>query len=207
MQGKSKLGLILVTVLLASLSLSMVAAQYATEVTTPVTIGSNGTFTAQEPSVGVSIDITGAIGAKGSVTADVYDGNPQSSAAIPSGVSLTHFVVITFNMTAHDFSSASVVLTYTDADVQNLKAPFAVYKFDVNSNSYIALPSTVDTTAKTITVTLNSISDPLLAVGGATVPTSGGGGISTLTWVIVFVAIIIIVLVTVFTVRILRKSD
>ena len=207
MQGKSKLGLfILVTIILASLSMAIAAAQYTTQVTTDVIIGSNGAFTAQEPSAGVSYTITGAIGATGSVTADVYSGNPQSGAAIPSGVSLTHFVVITFNMSAHDFSAARIVLNYTEADVQNLKAPFSVYKYDVNSNSYIVLPSTVDNTTNTIAVSLSSISDPLLAIGGATASTTTGG-ISTVTWVIVFVAIIIIVLVTVFTVRILRKPD
>ncbi len=208
MKSKSKFGLIiLVTFLLASISLTMVAAQYTTQKTTNITIGSDGTFSANESSIGISYTITGAVGATGSVTADVYAGNPQTSATIPSGVSLTHYVVITFNMSAHDFSSATVVLTYSDADVQNLKAPFAVYKWDSTSNSYVELPSTFDSSAKTITVTLNSMSDPLLAIGGATAATSNVGGISTLTWIIVITAIIIIVIVAIFVVSILRKPS
>ena len=206
MKGKSTLGLlVLVTILLTSISLAMVAAQYTTQATTPVTIGSNGSFTAQDSTVGASYVITGAVGATGSVTTDVYAGNPYSSAAIPSGVSLAHFVVITFNMNADDFSSATVTLNYTAADVQNLKAPFSVYKYDTNSNSYVVLPSTVDTSAMTVTVTLTSINDPLLAIGGSSTVTSGG--FSALTWGIIIVAVVIIVLVAVFVVTLFRKNQ
>ena len=204
MQGKSKfVAIILVTILLTSLSFALVSAQYTTATTTNVTIRDNGTFIAQETTTGVTFQITGAVGATGTVTTSLYDGNPQSSAALPSGISLAHYVSIVFNMSAHDFSSATVAISYSDSDVQNIK------KYDVNSNSYIALQSTVDTSAKTITITLNSINDPLLAIGGTTIPSSGGGGggISTTTWVILIVAIIIILLVTVFTVRILTKPD
>jgi hypothetical protein len=210
MQGKSKfVAIILVTILLTSLSFALVSAQYTTATTTNVTIRDNGTFIAQETTTGVTFQITGAVGATGTVTTSLYDGNPQSSAALPSGISLAHFVSIVFNMSAHDFSSATVAISYSDSDVQNIKTPYSIYKYDVNSNSYIALQSTVDTSAKTITITLNSINDPLLAIGGTTIPSSGGGGggISTTTWVILIVAIIIILLVTVFTVRILTKPD
>ena len=213
MMGKSKLGVIvLVAILLTSLSVAMVAAQYSTQKTTDITIGSDGTFTAQESTVDITYTVTGTVGATGSVTASLYDGNPQSSATIPTGVSLSHFVVITFNMSAHDFISAQLVLTYSDVDVQNINAPFYIYKWDVNSNSYVELPSTVDTSAKTITFTLSSLNDPLLAIGGATRATSNpgggsGGGISGLTWAIIISAIIIIVLVAVFTISVLRKPS
>jgi len=205
--NSKKLGLvILVTILFTSISVAMVAAQYTTQKTTDITLDSHGVFLASESSVGVSYTITGAAGATGSVTAAVYDGNPQTTASIPSGVSLTHFVVITFNMSASDFTSAKIVLTYSSSDVQNLNAPYSVYKYDSNSNSYIVLPSTVDTNAKTITVTLSSLNDPLLAIGGSTA-TGSSGGISTLTWVVLAVAVIIIIIVAVFTVNVLRKPD
>ncbi len=212
MRAKSKIGtLVLVTLLLTSLSVALVAAQYTTQKTTNVLIDSNGQFTAQEPSVGIAYSIAGAVAATGSVTASIYDGDPQSSAIIPSGVTLSHFVVITFNMLAHDFSSATITITYNDADVQNLNAPYTVYKWDANSNTYIPLSTNVDISAKTMTVILSSINDPLLAIGGATKGTStsggGSGGISTLTWGIVIAAIVIIILVAIFTVSILRKPD
>ncbi len=210
MQNNSKLAsIILVTILISSLSIAIVAAQYyTTQTKTNITIGSDGKFAAQESSAGVSYVIVGAAGATGSVTADIYGGNPQSSATIPTGVSLSHFVVITFSMNAQDFASATVVLTYSDSDVQNLKAPYSVYKYDATSNSYVALPSTVDSSAKTITVMLNSITDPLLAIGGSTITSPvTSGGISSLTWGIIVAAIIIVVLVAVFTVTTLHQKQ
>jgi hypothetical protein len=202
MMSKSKLGVIaIVTLLLLSLSVSLVAAQYTTQKTTAVTVSSDGTFTASEPDVGVSYAITGTPGASGTVTADVYSGNPQATASIPNGTSLTKFIVITFDMSAADFSQATINITYTDADVQNIQSPYAVYKYMSNTNSYVALPSTVDTAAKTITVTLTSIDDPLLAIGGAT---STSGGLQAVTWAIVIVAVIAIVLVAVLVVSRIR---
>jgi hypothetical protein len=200
--NKSKLGVIaIVTLLLLSLSVSLVAAQYTTQKTTAVTISSDGTFTASEPDVGVSYAITGTPGASGTVTADVYSGNPQATASIPNGTSLTHFIAITFNMNANDFSQATINITYTDSDVQNIQSPYAVYKYISNTNSYVALPSTVDTATKTITVTLLSIDDPLLAIGGAT---STSGGLQAVTWAIVIVSVIAIVLVAVLVVSRMR---
>jgi hypothetical protein len=200
--SKSKLEVIaIVTLLLLSLSVSLVAAQYTTQKTTAVTVSSDGTFTASEPDVGVSYAITGTPGASGTVTADVYSGNPQATASIPNGTSLTKFIVITFNMNAADFSQATINITYTDSDVQNIQSPYAIYKYMSNTNSYVALPSTVDTAAKVITVTLTSIDDPLLAIGGAT---STSGGLQAVTWAIVIVSVIAIVLVAVLVVGRLR---
>jgi hypothetical protein len=200
--SKSKLEVIaIVTLLLLSLSVSLVAAQYTTQKTTAVTVSSDGTFTASEPDVGVSYAITGTPGASGTVTADVYSGNPQATASIPNGTSLTKFIVITFNMIAADFSQATINITYTDSDVQNIQSPYAIYKYMSNTNSYVALPSTVDTAAKVITVTLTSIDDPLFAIGGAT---STSGGLQAVTWAIVIVSVIAIVLVAVLVVGRLR---
>ena len=59
-----------------------------------------------------------------------------------------------------------MTISYSSCDVQNLHSPYAVFKYVASSNSYVQLLSTVDTNAKTITVTLNSINDPVLAIGG-----------------------------------------
>jgi hypothetical protein len=104
-------------------------------------------------------------------------------------------------MNAADFSQATINITYTDSDVQNIQSPYAIYKYMSNTNSYVALPSTVDTAAKVITVTLTSIDDPLLAIGGAT---STSGGLQAVTWAIVIVSVIAIVLVAVLVVGRLR---
>lgn len=204
MIGKSRLLVIsVVAVLLLSFSLSLVAGQYVTEQTTNVTVSSDGTFTATEPSVGISYDILGTPGATGTVTAAVYSGNPQPTASVPTGVSLTDFIVISFDMNAADFAQATIKISYTDSDVQNLKAPYAVYKYNADSNSYFELPSTVDTNAKTITVTLTSLNDPLLAIGGTS---KTSGGFSGAEWAVLIVSIIIVVLLIVIVVRYMRRA-
>jgi hypothetical protein len=194
--SKLKLRVIgIVALLLFSLSLSLVAAQYITEKTTAVSIGSGGTFSASESSVGVSYLISGTPGAKGSVTAAVYGGNPQADASVPDGVSLTKFVAISFDMSAADFSQATITLNYADSDVQSIQSPYTVYKYVSSTNSYVELPSTLDAAAKTITVTLISIDDPLLAVGGTA---AAGNGVPVVTWVVVIVSVVVIVFVAVF---------
>lgn len=191
----------LLALLILSISAVFVAAQYTTEKTTNVTIGSDGTFTATEPDVGVTYQILGAPGTTGTVTADAYTGNPQPTATYPSGISLTNFIAITFNIPASDFTQATITINYTASEVQNIQSPYAVYEYVSSSNSYVALPSTVDTSAKTITFTLTSITDPLLAIGGTTKPSSG---IQTSTWIVIVVSAIIIVLLAVFVVNRLR---
>jgi hypothetical protein len=195
--NKSKLGVLsLIFVLLLSYTVAIAAAQqYTTEKTTPITIGSDGTFVAGEPAVGISYEIQGTPGATGSVTASVYTSNPQPTATIPDGTSLVHFVVVTFDMNANEFTSAKIVIHYSDSDVSGISAPYTIYKYIADTNSYMALPSTVDTNAQTITVTVTSISDPLFAIGGATVESEG---ISVTSWAIIAAAIIVIVVLVVF---------
>ena len=201
----------LLALIVLSISAAYAAAQYTTQKTTNVTIGSNGTFTATEPDVGVSYQILGVPGSTGTVTAGTYSGNPQATAAVPSGISLTDFIAITFNIPSSDFTEAEVTLNYTASEVQNIQSPYAVYKYISSSNSYVELPSTVDTTAKTITVTLTSITDPVLAIGGATITTStpkpGSPGLSASTWIVIAVSAIIIVVLVVFVVSRMRRQD
>ena len=194
--NKSKLGVLtLIFVLLLSYTVALAAAQYTTEKTTPITIGSDGTFVAGEPAVGISYEIQGTPGATGSVTASVYTSNPQPTATIPDGTSLAHFVVVTFDMNANEFTSAKIVIHYSDSDVAGISAPYTIYKYIADTNSYIALPSTVDTNAQTLTVTVRSITDPLFAIGGATVESEG---FSAASWAIIAAAIIVIVVLVVF---------
>jgi uncharacterized integral membrane protein len=145
------------------------------------------------------------------VNAGVYSGNPQATAAVPSGISLTNFIFVTFNITASDFTEAEVTLNYTASEVQNIQSPYAVYKYISSSKSYVELPSTVDTTAKTITVTLTSLTDPVLAIGGTTKTTStpkpGSPGLSASTWIVIAVSAIVIVVLLVFVVSRLRRRD
>jgi hypothetical protein len=201
--NKAKLGVLtLIFALLLSYSVAVAAAQYTTEKTTDIAISSSGSFVAVEPDIGVSYQIQGTPGATGSVTAGIYTSNPQPTATIPDGVSLAHFVVVTFDMNANDFGSASIVLSYSDSDVHGISAPYTVYKYNADTNSYSALPSTVDTNAKTITVTVISIDDPLFAIGGIK---SEDVGFSTTSWIILAVAIVVIVVLAVFAFTRLRE--
>ena len=192
----------IITVLMLSLTVSLVEAQYTTSKTTPVTVSGDGTFIATETDIGVSYLIEGTPGATGSVTAAVYSGNPQAGAVIPDGVSLTHFVVVTFDMDPNQFTMASIVISYTDADVANLQAPYAIYKYVPNTDSFVELPSTVNTEAKTITITVTSIDDPLFAVGAATV----SEGFPASSWAILIGLIVAIVVIAVVVVLYLRRS-
>ena len=199
--NKSKICVLsIIAVLMISLSAGLVAAQYTTQKTTNLVIASNGTCTACDNDVGITYVVQGTPGATGSVTAAVYNGNPQPSANIPSGISLNHFVVVTFDMAAKDFSQATITINYSDSDVQNVKAPYTVYKYLPATDSYVALATTVDTVAKTLTITLNSVDDPLFAIGGTTevAPTSS---IPVWTWAVTISVVIIVVLAAVLLIK------
>ncbi len=152
---------------------------------------------------GVFYVIKGTPGASGTVTASVYNGNPQADATVPNGVSLTHFIAINFNMKASDFNSAKIIIKYSDSDVQNIQPRYEIYKYIPDTNSYVEMPSTVDTAAKTITVTLTSVDDPLLAIGGTTVE---GSGISAVMWGAMILSVIAIILVAVLLVGRMRHT-
>jgi hypothetical protein len=202
--NKSKLCVLtLIFVLLLPYAVAFAAAQYKTEKTTDIVVSSDGTFSATEPDVGISYVIHGTPGATGSVTASVYTSNPQPTAFIPDGISLTHFVIILFDMNATDFGNAIIVISYSDSDVSGISTPYSIYKYNADTNSYTALSSTVDTTAKTITVTVSNISDPLFAIGGTTAAKSSE--FSTTSWIVLAVAIIIIVVLVVFAFTRLRE--
>ena len=56
-----------------------------------------------------------------------------------------------------------------------------------------------------ITVTVNSIDDPLFAIGGGSV-SGGSDGLSSTNWIILAVSIVIIVVLVVFGVWYFRKK-
>jgi hypothetical protein len=199
--NKSKLGVLsIIALLVLSLSVGLVAAQYTLQKTTDLVVGSDGTCSACETDVGITYVVQGTPGATGSVTASIYNGNPQPSANIPGGVSLNHFVVVSFDMAASDFSQATITLNYADSDVQNIKSPYTVYKYQPSTDSYVPLLSTVDTAAKTITVTLGSVDDPLLAIGGST-ETAPTSSIPVWTWAVTISVVIIVVLASVLLLK------
>ena len=136
-------------------------------------------------------------GAVGTVTTAVYSGNLQAIADVPEGVSLSHFIGITFDMNANDFTRATVTISYNDNELASMDEPYFIYKYLPGSDSYVALTTDVDTAAKTMTVVLNSVDDPILAIGGLTAEVPPD---STTTWVIAAVAIVIIVLLALFLV-------
>jgi hypothetical protein len=191
-----------VALLLLSFAVGFASAQYPTSKTTELVFDSSGNATVYELNIGITYIVQGTPGSTGSVTASLYAGNPYPGAGVPDDVSLSHYVVISFDMDPSDFTQAQISISYTDADVANLHAPYAVYKYIAESNSYVQLYTVVDTTAKTMTVTLTNINDPTLAVGGSTVESPR---IETSSWIIIVVSVVIIVILAVFMVLRWRK--
>ena len=196
--------IVVIVLIMFSLSSVFVAAQteYDAFVITDVSIPESGVFTADAPEADISYEITGAPGATGTVTAAIYSENPNPTATIPTGIGLTNYVVVTFNMDQSDFLKAVITISYTDAELEDLTIPYAVYKYIPESNSFIELTTVVDTVAKTMTITVTSIEDPLFAIGGtATVPPPPP---SATYWVFISLAIILAVILVSLAVIILR---
>jgi len=205
--NKSKfIVLSIVALLMLSISASSVVANdaYTTQKTTQLNLDDHGVCTVIEEDLGIKYEIEGAAGATGSVTAAVYSGNPQPTASVPEGISLSKFTVLTFDMDAHDFTSATITFSYTDEDVLNIQPPYTIYKYLPASDSFVEIPATVDTEAKTLTITLSSTDDPLFAIGGAAIVNNVDD--STTLWFVVAALTIVAVIVTVFLVVRLRSA-
>ena len=108
---------------------------------------------------------------------------------------MTSFIAVNINADESSFDQATVTIKYTNSMVEGIKAPYTVYKYTPESNNYIAIPSTVNNNDQTITVTLHSLNDPVLAIGGTQI-TSGGAPVST--WILIVIVIIIVILINVF---------
>jgi len=186
---------------------TLVSAQspYQTQ-TFPMTLDSSGTFSGNSEDVGLIFYIQGIAGATGSVTTQLYNGNPQPTASIPNGVTLAHFISVTVNMNPNEFTQATIYITYTDANVASIQQPYALYKYSADTNSYTPIQATVDTATKTIVVTLNSINDPLFAIGG-TATDQNNGGISDIALPILAASVIIIVVIVVFSFWYLKRRS
>lgn len=189
-----------IVMFILSISFFVAYAQYQTQQTANVTFDPNGLIhVGQSSTVGsISIDIAGTPGVTGSVSTATYNANPQTGASIPSGVTIAHFIVVSFGIPAHDFQSANITISYTASDVAGLNQPYSIYKYNANTNGYLQLPSTVDTNAKTITATVTSINDPLLAIGGESTSPSHSSGIPSWTWIAVISVILVVIVVAVF---------
>jgi hypothetical protein len=206
MLSKSKLGVIsIIAILMLSMSASLAAAQYTTQKTSNIVLSSDGTCTIDEADLGITYVIHGTAAATGTVSTALYNGNPQPTAEVPSGITLNHFVVVTFDMASNDFSQATITLSYTDSDVANLNEPYSVFKYVPETQSYVELPSTVDTAAKTITVTLTSVNDPLLAIGGTSIE-STSEPLPLWTWIAVTVSVIVVIVIVAFGIMKYRRQ-
>ena len=202
--GVQKLaGITVIAFLIVSLSIALVSAQYNAGVSVGVIIPSSGVFSADVAGMGASLEIKGTPSATGAVNVVRYSGNPQPTADVPSGIALTRFLVVTFNMDADDFEEAKITISYTDADVQGIESPYAVYKYIPETDSFIELPSVSDTAARTFMVTVTSIEDPLFAIGGA----SSAVPIPTSLWIAIVVTVIIIVILVLVVIRRLRLKQ
>ena len=204
MMQKSKLVCIsIVTLLLVSLSIGLVSSQYSTEKTAQIQLDSHGFEQVTVEELDVTYVVDGVPGATGSIITSVYSGNPQTSASYSNEIGLSKFTVITFDMDPTEFTSATVTFNYSDSDVENLQPPYSIYKYLPESDSYVEMPTTADLDAKTLTVTLTSVDDPLFAIGGTKIVENTDG--STMWILIIAIAIVVIIGVLFLVVR-LRNS-
>jgi hypothetical protein len=196
------------SLLLLSLSVSSVVAQspYDGAVTTGVALSSDGTCTVCD-NFGVTYEIQGTPSSTGTVTTQIPTANPQPTANTPNGITLTHFVIVTFNVNAADFTQAKITIPYTDSDVRGVQTPYSIFKYVPATDSYTELPAIVDENAKTFTVTVTSVDDPLFAIGGASSVSGNNGGFSTIAWAALAASVVIIVMLAVVGVWYFKKAS
>jgi len=192
---KTTLAFTLIIAVLLMSTASIASAQYQPEKTINITIGSQGVFTATVPNVGIAYSIEGTPGTTGTVTANVYNGNPQATAEIPVGVSLTKFVAVVFDTPSQGLSQATLTFMLTDSDVAGLQDPYVIYKYNADSNSYVKLNGVVDKNANTITVATTGTGNSLFAIGGT--PVSTAPKESSFLWIAIVGAVAIIIAVVV----------
>lgn len=197
---KTGFTLILLSVLL--MCFAFASAQYTTQKTTEVAIPESGTVVVEEPEIGVTYEISGAEGTTGSVTTTEYTGNPQPEANVPENIALKKFVVVEFDIAEEDFEQAVLTFTYTDEEVAGIDMPYAIYKYLPDSDTFVELESVWDEAAKTITVTLDSTTDPLFAIGGASAEPVVA---ADYTWVAVVVIVVVVVLIGFLLLKRYRK--
>ena len=168
-------------------------------------LDSNGYFHFEEPALGIAVRVRGTPGANCTLLTEIYNGNPEPTAAIPDGISLTHFAVVIINMNANQFSNVSITINYTTTDFQDIQPPYAVYEYVPGTDSFVKLPSAVDVAAKTITFTETSIVSGLFAIGGVpAAPRTEGEGAITLLLILIGAIIAIVVVAVLIVMRFKR---
>ena len=224
MYNAKRVSLAVSAFMLVLLLVTFAGAQYSTQQTSTATITVDGTVHIdQSATTGAVLDIVGTPGANVTVTTAVYTENPYPNAVTPGGVTLSNFMVVSFGE-GTTFTQANLTFHYTDADVAGMTEPYAIYKYIPETNTFIELATVVDTVAKTMTVTLNSPTDPLFAVGGATVttsptPTSSATATASVepsatpavteptpVWVWAAVAVVVIVVIAVLAFMLLKRK-
>ncbi len=119
-------------------------------------------------------------------------------------------------MDAAHFTKAQITIPYTDSEVQGLQQPYSIFKYNPATDSYIELAAVADANAKTFTVTVTSIDDPLFAIGGVSVtpsptsptsPTPDNGGFVFVAWAALSASVVIIVLLAVVGVWYFKKKS
>ena len=178
---------------------TVVDAQEYNNYKTQINIDNSGLFTATVPDVGVTYNIAGTSGATGTVTTSLHTGNPYATAQTTDSVTLTKFITVEFDFPSEDFTQATLTFSFSDANLAGLQEPYAIYKYDQASDTYIQLDGVVDMTAKTITVTLNSTTDPTFAIGGQKTVTNAANDYTM--WIAIAAAVIIIIIAAVIVVR------
>ena len=197
----------LISLLLLSISFTLVSAGYSGADSLPIALNSDGQCCVTGPDTNVVVEVSGTPGAAGTIRLESYSANPQVTAGVPDGIALSRFVVVTFDMNAADFNEANIYISYTDAEIANLQAPLSIYKYIPSTNSYVLLPSTVDTNAHTITIKVTSIEDPLFAIGGSTLPPTQTPTFSGTAWAILGASIVIIVLLVFVSVWYIKRDS
>jgi hypothetical protein len=145
------------------------------------------------------VEVYGTSGAEVTVSTTLYTDDPQPAATRDDGTRLAKFFVIEFDMNEDDFEYAILTIPFTEADVANMAAPYVLLKYDPDTNTYKELPEAmVDFETYTITVVLQSTTDPLFALAGTDTatpaPTEEPTPMSTYALIVGAVAAILVVI-------------
>ena len=165
--AKLKLGIIVFLLVLLISPAALVLALYGHEPIINV-LDLNGYFYFQE--FGIKAIIRGTPGTNCTIQTYIYSGNPQPTASIPDGTSLTQFGAVAITMNTSQFTNVSITLNSTKTDLQNIQPPYAVYEYVQSTNSYekLPLPSTL---LKEIT-TASHMKDSTVMIPQATMKTT-----------------------------------
>ncbi len=190
--------LAVLTIALVAFSAFTACAQYETQVTKEVTISSDGKAETTGAG-GAKIEVYGNSGAAVTVSTTLAAEDPQPQATRETGTRLSKFFIIEFTVSEADFQYAILTIPFTDEDLANMAAPYVLLKYDQATNTYKEMTdAVVDLASHTITVVLNSPTDPLFALAGTDTatpaPTQEPTPMSTYALIVGAVAAILVVI-------------